>query len=240
MMFLRKREIFGILTVAAAYFVIFYAVQFNLAATTAALTAEKPTIVIDAGHGGEDGGAVGVSGIRESDVNLQIAKRLEQMAAFFGYEPYMLRNTDDALYTPGASTYSQKKVSDLKNRAATINRIQGAYLISIHQNHFSDDKYFGAQVFYADTPGSKDLANLTQQTLRNALDPANRRPCKKAESVYLLQQIQCPGILVECGFLSNSKEEQALQQPSYQKKITCAITMALHQYLQAGETEVEI
>lgn len=240
---MKKHDAFGvgsILFLAAVCVLIFGMVRYNLSTASAAIAQMPTTIVIDAGHGGEDGGATGVTGASESQLNLEIALRLEQMMSFCGFQTLMVRTTDTAIYTGDCETFSEKKVSDLKNRAALVNRYKPAILFSIHQNHFPQEKYAGAQVFYARTDGSRDLALLAQSALVSALDPSNKRQCKPAETIYLLGKIQCPGILVECGFLSNSREEALLQEPEYQKKIVCAITGALTQYTTKGEQEREV
>lgn len=219
---------------------IFGAVRYNLSAASAAMASMPLTVVIDAGHGGEDGGATGITGASESRLNLEIALRLEQLAAFCGLQTCMVRTTDTAIYSEGCETYSEKKISDLKNRVELINQSRPAVLVSIHQNHFPQEKYAGAMVLYAKSDGSKELGNLMQEQLRTALHPQNTRDCRKADSIYLLEKISCPGVLVECGFLSNGREEALLQQPDYQKKIVCAITGALSLYTEKGEQEVEI
>lgn len=218
---------------------VFCGVRQNMAAVTAALSDRPVTIVIDAGHGGEDGGAIGISGVTESLLNLSISLRMEQFLEFLGYQTYMIRKTDTAVYTEG-TTFSEKKVSDLKNRVSIINSIDPAILVSIHQNHFPQNQYSGAQVFYSCSDGSKELAETMQPLLRQVLDPENQRNCRQADSVYLMKQIRCPGVLVECGFLSNSREEALLQQPEYQKKIISAIACALVQHISKGADELEV
>ena len=115
-----------------------------------------------------------------------------------------------------------------------VKAAEPALLVSIHQNPFDESKYYGAQVFYAGTDGSKELAQLTQSLLRETLEPDNHRETKKADTVYLMEQIECTGILVECGFLSNPQEDQLLQQEDYQMKIACAIGSAVAQFLEEG------
>ena len=145
----------------------------------------------------------------------------------------MIRTLDTSVYTNG-TTIAEKKRSDLKHRVDMVNETADALLLSIHQNQFSDGRYSGAQVFYAPTDGSKSLAELTQSLLVASLNPGSKRACKPAESVYLMQHIQCTGILVECGFLSNREEEAALQTPEYQKKLCCVIASAADQFLTQG------
>lgn len=226
------------LVVIAAYFFLYQAVQFNLAATVS-LMEEPVTVMVDAGHGGEDGGASTADGVKESDINLAIALRLEQLLALCGTPVDMIRRTDTAVYSDGAGSFSEKKTSDLRNRAAMVNAAPRAILVSIHQNHFSQGQYDGAQVFYAAASGSEALAKLTQNTLREALDRTNDRQIKAGDAIYLLEAIECPGILVECGFLSNAAEAKRLQDPGYQQKIACAISSAVVRYLESEDQENE-
>lgn len=186
----------------------------------------RRVIVIDPGHGGEDGGATSCTGVLESKINLEISLRLEDLFHLLGYDTRMIRRSDTAVYTEGTSI-SEKKVSDLKHRVQLVNEISNAILISIHQNQYPEGKYKGAQVFYAPTEGSKEFAETVQALLISTVNPGSKRACKKADSVYLMQKIHCTGILVECGFLSNPEEEALLQTPDYQKKLCCIIASGL-------------
>ena len=121
-------------------------------------------IVIDPGHGGEDGGAISCTGKNESNFNLQIALRMNDLLHLLGYDTVMIRTTDSSVYTTG-QTISQKKVSDLKQRVRIVDRTPSALLLSIHQNTFPEGQYSGAQVFYAKTDGSEELAKLLQDSL---------------------------------------------------------------------------
>lgn len=233
----RNQKLLGIVMVLASLCVLVCsAVRFNLAATASAQASDPITVIVDAGHGGEDGGAQTVSGVPESKINLEIALKVEQMLAFSGIKPLMLRSTDTALYSSNCHSFSEKKVSDLKNRVSMVNAVTNGLLVSIHQNHFSEQKYSGAQVFYNSADGSQILAELVQTSLRSALNPQNDRMIKKASSIYLMEHTQCTGILVECGFLSNQQEAYLLQQPEYQLKVTGAICAALSEYLEEERT----
>lgn len=185
-------------------------------------------IVIDAGHGGVDGGAISCTGVYESQINLQISLRLNDLLQLLGYRTRMIRTEDISVYTTG-DTISEKKISDLKERVRIINKTNNAVLISIHQNYFQDTRYSGAQIFFAEE--SQDFAMLVQSQFLSTLNPSSKRKCKKTDGIYLMEHIHCPGILVECGFLSNQAEESNLRDPSYQKKITCVIACATSQYL---------
>ena len=186
--------------------------------------AREHTIIIDAGHGGIDGGATSCTGILESTINLQIALRLDDLMHFLGYQTYMIRTTDTSIYTQG-NTIAAQKVSDLKERVRIVNETEDAILISIHQNTFSDSRYGGAQVFYPKTDGSKELASAMQGALITIANPDSKRVCKKADGVYLMEHIEQTGILIECGFLSNPEEEALLRSADYQKKL-CGIIAA--------------
>lgn len=186
-------------------------------------------IVIDAGHGGEDGGATSCTGVLESQLNLEIALRLDALMHLLGYETKMIRTTDVSVYTEG-KTIAAKKASDLRNRVKTVNGTENGLLVSIHQNIFPDSQYSGAQVFYNKVDGSKELAQKLQSALVSALNPGSNRKIKPSDGVYLMEHIQRPGVLVECGFLSNPQEEGKLRTGEYQKKICCVIAATLSQY----------
>lgn len=187
-------------------------------------------IIIDPGHGGEDGGAVSCTGLPESRYNLEISLRLQDLMHLLGYETYMIRTEDISVYTKGESL-SQKKASDLKQRVRIVNETEGALLLSIHQNHFPDPQYLGAQVFYAGTAGSEDLAKQLQALFAESLNPGSRRQAKKSSGIYLMEHIRSPGVLIECGFLSNPQEERSLRNPAYQKKLSAVIGVAVSRFL---------
>ena len=190
----------------------------------------KHRIVIDAGHGGEDGGATSCTGILESRFNLEIALRLNDLFHLLGYETVMIRTADTSVYTTG-QTIAQKKISDLKERVRVVNATENPLLLSIHQNIFADSQYSGAQVFYAVGQGSEALAKQLQSNFVSTLNPGSNRKCKKADGIYLMEHINCTGILVECGFLSNPQEEAKLRSRDYQKKLCCVIAATVSAYL---------
>ena len=187
------------------------------------------TVVIDAGHGGEDGGAVSSAGTVESGLNLAIALRLDAVLALYGVDTVLLRTEDVSLHDPDAQTLREKKASDLRNRAEMVEAIPNALLVSIHQNTYAgSSRYRGAQVFYADAESSGALAEHAQSILRQALDPENTRQAAKLPgAVYLMDHITCPAILVECGFLSNPEEDTLLRTTGYQTKLASALASAL-------------
>ena len=188
------------------------------------LSFSDTVLVIDAGHGGEDGGAISLTGVPESHLNLAVAKRLDLVFGLFGVSTLPLREEDVSLHDKSAQTLRQKKNSDLHNRADMVNEQENAILLSVHQNSYPDGRYSGAQAFYAPTEGSRELAQIIQETLRLTLDPKNTREAKQIpDTIYLMNHISCPGVLVECGFLTNPREEQLLRSQVYQTKLAMAL-----------------
>ncbi len=202
-----------------------------------ALAMPQTTVVLDAGHGGSDGGAVSCTGARECEINLAITQRLDDLLHLLGCPTLQLRQGDTDLASADAASISEKKVTDLKNRVARISQQADAVLVSIHQNQFSQSQYRGAQVFYAPNTESRAFAALMQQNLRAGLDPANKRECKPGSGIFLLEKIECPGILVECGFLSNPEEEALLRSKDYQKRLAAVLAGSITAFL-AGRTAV--
>lgn len=197
---------------------------------------DRHCIVIDAGHGGIDGGAVSCTGVPESGINLQIAQRLDDLMHLVGYKTLMLRQTDTSLHTEG-TTIAQQKVSDLKYRVNVINNTENALLVSIHQNTFSDSRYRGSQVFYASDDDSQELAQSLQEAMSASLHPGSHRKAKQAKGIYLMEHIQCTGVLIECGFLTNPEEEALLRSETYQQKLSSVIAASLSSYLNQRKLE---
>lgn len=195
---------------------------------------ERPCIIIDAGHGGIDAGATSCSGILESAVNLDIALRFNDLLHFLGIDTVMIRSGDYSVYTQG-QTIAQQKVSDLKKRVQVANTTKNAFLVSIHQNYFQDSRYYGPQIFYADTQGSRAVAETLQNSLNTALSKGSKRKQKPANGIYLMENITCDGVLIECGFLSNPAEETKLLSPDYQKKLCCILASVLANHLNSQQ-----
>lgn len=189
-------------------------------------------IVLDAGHGGADGGASGPDGTRECDLNLAITLKTDAVLGLLGEETLLLRSTDTDLSSSDSKSISQKKVSDIRRRVELTNSQPGAILVSIHCNTYSQEKYHGAQVFY--TGGAKEFGETMQLALKNGVDPTNARMAKAVSpDVYLMNHIKVPGILVECGFLTNQEELTNLKNPNYQTRL--AVTIAATAANQASE-----
>ena len=195
---------------------------------------DRQCVIIDPGHGGIDGGATSCSGVLESSINLDIALRLNDLFHLLGIDTVMIRNGDYSVYTQG-KTISQQKVSDLKHRVQIANSATNAFVVSIHQNYFPDSRYYGPQIFYANTTESKLVADKLQSTLNQILAPGSKRQIKPSNGIYLMEHINCNGVLIECGFLSNPEEEQKLLTPTYQKQICCVLAAVLSNHLNSQQ-----
>ena len=195
----------------------------------------SPVIVIDAGHGGEDGGA-SANGLLEKDINLSIALKLRDMLTISGYKVIMTRDSDVSVYDSTADTTREKKVSDLKNRAEMINSSQNNILVSIHQNKFEQSQYFGTQMFYSkNDPKSAVLAEELRKSVTGMLQPDNKRELKQADSnIYILDKAQVPAVIVECGFLSNEEEAKKLADSDYQQKMAFSVYSGIIGYMNKG------
>ncbi len=190
------------------------------------------TVVLDAGHGGNDPGKIGVDDSLEKDLNLIIAKKVQKLLEQQDVKVVMTRETDAGLYEEQTSN---KKVQDMKNRCALINETQPDCVVSIHQNSYHEEYVTGAQVFYYGTSKEGErLAEILQEKLITHADPENHRQAKANESYYLLKKTEAPIVIVECGFLSNWEEAKKLQEDSYQNQIAWAVSMGILSYLQEG------
>ena len=224
---LRLRSMLIIFVTVLCVCAIFSSVCFlESAKPTTATICSSRRVVIDAGHGGFDGGCIGYSGTLEKDINLSISKKLSDMLSLFGFEVEMTRQDDDDTASDGAN---QVKKSDIHNRAKIIDQKADTIGISIHQNKYENRSIKGAQVFYGvKNPLSEILAQSIQDSLREILDNDNQRQIKKGDrSIYLLKNTKSPIVLVECGFLSNPNEEALLKTDAYQSKVAFAITCGL-------------
>jgi N-acetylmuramoyl-L-alanine amidase len=198
---------------------------------------QRPTIILDAGHGGEDSGAVGVDGVLEKDLNLALAFRLRDLLRFEGWRVILTRDSDILLYDPKVEL--SHKVQDLKNRLNFGSVYPDSVFVSIHMNRFPAESCKGLQIYYSPNhPVSGSLAERLQSDVKNYVDPANHRLSKKATtSIFILHRIQNPAILIECGFISNYEEASMLQNDSYQKKLTAVISAGLYNHFRLLEAE---
>lgn len=232
---MKKRSIAATVGVYLLVILCFVAITYgtNIATSTVAelIPVERNhTVIIDPGHGGVDGGATSCSGVLESKFNLDISLKLEELFHLLGYRTMMIRKSDISVYTTG-ETIGEKKVSDLRQRVRMVNGTENAILLSIHQNSFPDERYSGAQVFYGPKGEGQVFAEMLQECFRSTINSNSKRNAKKAEGIYLMQHINCTGVLVECGFLSNPEEEAKLRTADYQLKLCCVIAATAAQFL---------
>ncbi len=198
-------------------------------------TEELPTVIIDAGHGGIDSGTVGRDGSLEKNINLDVAKRLEALFRLSGIKCVMTRTEDNMLVEPDIK--SHRKMHDLKNRLAVAKGLEEngekTLFVSIHMNNFSDPIYSGLQVWYSPSEAaSREAASYVQDYAKKFLDSNNTREIKRASSsIYILDHITTPAILIECGFLSNPEECAKLGTESYQKELAVTIFSAICEYI---------
>ncbi len=212
--------LFGVFGAAAAY------IHEPVATVSApVMVEENHVLILDAGHGGIDGGTSSSDGVRESEVNLQITCKMYELCHFLGEDVTMTRTGPEALCDANASTIQEKKVSDTQNRVKLINSYPNATLLSIHQNALPGHPgVHGAQVFYSTSKRADELAQYIQERLNKAINPGNEKKIKQIpSSVYIMKHARCPAALIECGFLSNSKETELLQQSNYQMKLATTI-----------------
>ncbi len=200
---------------------------------------EGPKWVIDAGHGGDDGGAVSPDGTVESSINLAIVLRLNDLMHFAGQQTILTRSDENSLSDEGLATIRERKVSDLHNRVDLINATEGAILLSIHQNSLpTSPQTRGAQVFWNQEAGAQELAQGIQNRLNAVVNaPQEKEASPMASDVYLMANATAPGALVECGFLSNVEETAMLRQSAYQTKLAITIMSGALDWAR-GEEEI--
>lgn len=205
--------------------------QIQIASSGTIISDELPVIIIDAGHGGEDGGAIGVDGTYEKDVNLEISLKLNDILSIFGYKTHLIRTTDSAIHTEG-DTIRQRKVSDIHNRTATMDLYENCIYLSIHQNKYSDGRIWGTQTFYsANCDESREIAQLIQNAVKSQIQPNNKRQIKKSGTdIYVLYNATKPAVMVECGFVSNPHELSQLKNNEYQCNMALSIATGILNY----------
>ena len=202
------------------------------AVSTAASAETGKVIIIDAGHGGEDAGAIGINGAYEKDLNLAIALEVGKELTNRGYTVIYTRTEDKMLYLPEENIKGMRKISDLKNRCKLTDAYEDCILVSIHMNSFGSSKYSGLQVYYADgNEESRMLATKIQNSVREELQPENKRQVKNGKSLYLLENSNGTPVIIECGFLSNESECEKLSQKEYQKQLSFSIICGIIEYI---------
>lgn len=192
----------------------------------------KIKVIIDAGHGGVDGGAVAGDGTLEKDLNLKIALILDEMLRMSGAETIMIRDTDVSIHDESAKTIRAKKASDIHNRFEIMEDNKDYIFVSIHQNSFSDARYNGAQLFYSPNDSSSaDLARCLQNSFSSRLQKDNEREIKKCTTdVFLIYHAKNTAVLCECGFISNKTELENLKNPEYRQQVAFCIFSGILDY----------
>lgn len=192
-----------------------------------------PTIIIDAGHGGVDSGCVSINGAEEKDINLSILLKLRDMLRTAGFDIAVTRDTDKSIHDIGITGLGNQKKSDMENRLKIINSYENAVFVSIHQNQFTDPKYYGAQMFYPEKSAqSERLAEIMQKSFASRLQPENVREIKPVgKEIYLLNNAKCPAVMAECGFLSNQAEADKLETDEYQSQVAFTIFAGILEYV---------
>lgn len=202
----------------------------NIIATMATPATSK-TIVVDAGHGGEDGGAVASDGVMEADINLKIALKLQNLLEQSGATVILTRSDENAIYNLDKKTLRDKKNSDIKNRVKIGNNSSADIFVSIHLNKIPQSEYYGWQTFFKDgSEEGKRLATCIQNNLNEAIQKENKRVPLKINNVYIIKHVEIPISIVECGFLSNPEEREQLEDNSYQNKLAWGIYNGVMDY----------
>ncbi len=206
--------------------------EIKLASTSTLIENNFPVIIIDAGHGGEDGGAIGADGTNEKNINLEIALKLNEILTVMGYKTRMVRTTDISIHNESANTLREKKVSDIRNRTAIMDEYENCLYVSIHQNKYDDSRIWGAQTFYSpNDEASKALAQFIQTSIATDIQPDNKRMIKESgTSIYVLYNATKPAVMVECGFISNPNELSQLKTEEYQSKMAFSIMAGIINY----------
>ncbi|BED92345.1 MAG: N-acetylmuramoyl-L-alanine amidase [Candidatus Paraimprobicoccus trichonymphae] len=236
--YIKKNTVFYFVTIMCITIILLILVYFIFAKMIKHVNSsnieDKKTIIIDAGHGGEDGGAVGHDNITEKNINLSIALKLKDLLSLIGYDVLMIRENDKAIYDKDSTTLKKKKASDLKNRKKIIkeNTDYNNIFVSIHQNKFPNEKYHGTQVFHSTkNEKSESLASNIRESIIKRLQPENFRELRATgESIFMLRNNEIPSVIVECGFLSNPEEAKKLNTEEYQLQMAFCIFCGIDKF----------
>lgn len=213
-------------------FALHYVLNTPLYVLSVAEDSEKAIVIVDAGHGGEDCGAIGNNGVYEKTLNLEIANLVSEELSKSGFAVVMTRTEDKLLYTEEENIKGIRKISDLKNRVKIAKAYPEAIFISIHMNSYSAAKYSGFQAYFnGKDSNSRALAGIVQKNVRDRLQPQNNRSIKDGRELYILENSPVTTVLLECGFLSNSEECEKLCEKEYQKELSFAIVCGIIEYM---------
>lgn len=231
MIILKKKRV-GIVFLSLIIFLSFATIiNKNESVETMAWTSESKVIVLDAGHGIPDEGAQSDEGITEASINLAIAKKVQKLLEEAGNTVILTRKDENAIYDEGCTTIREMKVSDIKNRVKIGNESSADIFVSIHLNKIPQKQYWGWQTFFKENnENSKKLATCIQEGLSDMIDKKNKRVPLKIKNIYIVDHVNIPITIVECGFLSNEEEEKLLQTDEYQNKLAQGIYLGILKY----------
>ena len=230
-----------LITMMCMIFVSLYAFSFKIAnedimlnkktVETVSTPVTNKIIIVDAGHGSPDEGAESLNGITEAEINLKIALKLQNLLEQSGCTVILTRSDENEIYDVGSDSIREKKISDVKNRVKIGNESSADIFVSIHLNKIPEQQYYGWQTFYKNgSEESKVLATEIQKNLNDAIQKENKRIPAMLNSVYIMKNVEIPITIVECGFLSNPKEEELLQTDEYQNKLAWGIYNGINNY----------
>lgn len=234
MVIINKRKAYIVLIGIAVLVIIISIIKLRKPETTetVALPIKNKTIIIDAGHRPERiGGAVAKDGTSEAEINLKIALKVKSLLEQAGSKVILTRSNDEGIYDVDKTTLRQKKISDLKNRVKIGNESNADIFVSIHLNKISEEQYWGWQTFFKDkNEQSKKLAECIQNGLNKTIQKENKRETLKIENIYIVDNVEIPISVVECGFLSNNEELELLKTNEYQDKLALGIYEGIMDY----------
>ncbi len=237
-----KNKLSAVAVLAACFVVIAVSADYsNLNARNVSgnNVSEKKVIILDAGHGGMDSGAVGINGELEKNINLAIVKNLRDMLTLSGFEVILTRDSDISIHDSGVTGIRNQKVSDMENRLDIVKKYKDCIFLSVHQNKFTESEYFGAQVFYNENnPDNRLLAQIMQDNFKVIQEGNDREIKLSGDELYLFKDTVVPAVLIECGFLSNPDDAKNLSDPLYQKKVSFMIYNGIIRYLQTVNSSV--
>ena len=199
--------------------------------STSSLPVSNKVVILDAGHGKPDEGASGSTGTTEESINLAITKKVQKLLEQSGSIVILTRSDENGIYNQDENSLRNKKVSDIKNRVKIGNESSADIFVSIHLNKIEQSQYYGWQTFFKqNNERSKKLAQNIQQSLNESIQKENKRESLKISGKYIIDHVEIPISIVECGFLSNPEEEKLLQQDEYQSRLAWGIYIGIMNY----------
>lgn len=234
MLYIRKNKIYFTLIIIAIFSVSFISsviMEKEEYIVTVSLPISNKTIVLDAGHGTPDEGAESSNGISEASINLIITRKVQTLLEQSGCNVILTRSDENGIYDLDSKTLREKKVSDIKNRVKIGNESSADAFVSIHLNKIPQSQYYGWQTFFkVNSEESEALAKSLQEELNSSIQRKNKREALKITGKYIIDHVEIPIAIIECGFLSNPEEEYLLQQNEYQDKIAWGIYNGIMDY----------